>query len=489
MNLKIVLCVSLSIILQLHSAQGKPSEKKKDSVDDYYDYPGDDYGEYSEYYNSDNNVQEKEIRYNPQLLTEPKSLFFDKGTTIRLPCFVDIMTKDFDIIWSKVGTERGDKHIAMGKSVMSEPNRVSVEVNYDGDNKGSTLVIGIAEEKDAGQYKCQVAAGNYEELKHTVKITEPPTIKKTPSNGLYLARKGDSIHLMCEGVGTPKPRIVWTRLDKKLPDGSESFEANELVFHGVTRHHSGTYQCSGDNGYSTPAMETIEVAVKYAPEIEVEEIFIHAKTGKEVELVCNIHAHPIAIIKWFKNKVELTEDKNKLQKNGHKHTLTITNVTEADFGNYTCRAENQLGSASKNLEVSGKVGFAEFNSYPKGSEPNSYLIEWSAESFSELTKFELRVREEGEVGWTTYTVLPIRQGAFYYAGKDNLKGLKAATQYEATVAGENEYGWSRHGAPFHFATFGAVPLSIASTGSGSIFSLNMTLLVVSLFSLLYVRRD
>ncbi|CAB4065498.1 unnamed protein product [Lepeophtheirus salmonis] len=474
-------CLSLSaLFLPFISVQGKPSSPQGDhtskDADEYYDYVGDDYGEYGEEYNADNNVQEKEIRYNPKLLTKPKSLFFDKGTTIRLPCFVDIMTEDFDIIWTKVSSEKGEKHIAMGKSVMSEPNRISVEVNYDGEDKGSTLVIGIAEDKDAGQYKCQVAAGNYEEIKHTVSITEPPAIKKTPSNGLYLAHKGDSIHLTCQGIGTPEPKIVWTRLNKKLPDGRSSFEANELVFHDVTRQHSGTYQCSGDNGFSTPAVETIEVAVEYAPEIEVEEIFIHAKTGKEVELICNIHSHPIAIVKWFKNKVELTEDKNKLKRNGHKHTLTITNVTENDFGNYTCRAENQHGSEFKNLEVSGNVGFAEFNSHPKGSEPNSYLIEWTSESYSELTKFELHVRERGESGWHTYTVLPIRQGSFYYAGKNNLKGLKAATQYEASVAGENEYGWSRHGPLFHFATFGAVPLSIASTGSGSIFSLHWVLL-------------
>ena len=30
--------------------------------------------------------------------------------------------------------------------------------------------------------------------------------------------------------------------------------------------------------------------------------------GNSVELVCNVHAHPTPIVKWFKNKMELTED-------------------------------------------------------------------------------------------------------------------------------------------------------------------------------------
>ena len=31
-------------------------------------------------------------------------------------------------------------------------------------------------------------------------------------------------------------------------------------------------------------------------------------SGNSVELVCNVHAHPTPIVKWFKNKMELTED-------------------------------------------------------------------------------------------------------------------------------------------------------------------------------------
>ena len=89
-----------------------------------------------------------------------------------------------------------------------------------------------------------------------------------------------------------------------------------------------------------PAKQVISLDVEYAPEVEATEIFVHAATGNihtqlnishnraryvwwwikrlpfltldisgnSVELVCNVHAHPTPIVKWFKNKMELTED-------------------------------------------------------------------------------------------------------------------------------------------------------------------------------------
>ena len=60
--------------------------------------------------------------------------------------------------------------LAMGETVLVETERISVEINKDGPNKGSTLVIPLAEENDAGQYVCQMANGEQKKLKHTVQI-------------------------------------------------------------------------------------------------------------------------------------------------------------------------------------------------------------------------------------------------------------------------------------------------------------------------------
>ena len=37
--------------------------------------------------------------------------------------------------------------------------------------------------------------------------------------------------------------------------------------------------------------------VRYRPEVEVSEVFVHKKEGDEAELVCSVHAYPTATVR------------------------------------------------------------------------------------------------------------------------------------------------------------------------------------------------
>ena len=66
------------------------------------------------------------------------------------------------IIW-----KRGNRIITLGnKPYEDDDSRIQVEDTAN----GNTLVIRLSEEKDAGEYVCQVSAAQPVELKHTVKI-------------------------------------------------------------------------------------------------------------------------------------------------------------------------------------------------------------------------------------------------------------------------------------------------------------------------------
>jgi hypothetical protein len=58
-------------------------------------------------------------------------------------------------------------------------------------------------------------------------------------------------------------------------------------------------------------------------------------------------------VKWFKNSMQLTDDTAMLEHNGHRHTLVLQTVSDEDYGNYTCRANNKHGEEQKILEISG----------------------------------------------------------------------------------------------------------------------------------------
>ena len=56
---------------------------------------------------------------------------------------------------------------------------------------------------------------------------------------------------------------------------------------------------------SQEAKEKIEVVVEYEPEVSVEEMFIHAKDGDTVELVCVVHARPKADVRYVTQVAQL----------------------------------------------------------------------------------------------------------------------------------------------------------------------------------------
>ena len=62
-------------------------------------------------------------------------------------------------------------------------------------------------------------------------------------------------------------------------------------------------------------------------------------------------------VRWYRDTMLLEPNEYRLmEKFGIRHTLVLRKVSEADFGNYSCRAENKLGRSRAFIEVSGNSG-------------------------------------------------------------------------------------------------------------------------------------
>ena len=88
------------------------------------------------------------------------------------------------------------------------------------------------------------------------------------------------------------------------------------------------------------------------------------------------------------------------------------------------------------IQYLGLAGYADFKSSPRGHEPQSYNLEWTSESQSDIMEFELMWREEGG-SWEGFTVPSYRLSSYNWSGKYAFTNLKPATRYEARVAAEN----------------------------------------------------
>ena len=114
-----------------------------------------------------------------------------------------------------------------------------------------------------------------------------------------------------------------------------------------------------------------------------------------------------------------------------------------------------------------------FKSEPYGTEENSHMMEWVAESISDITEFKLQYKEDNSYylansitdtddSWIEVKVQPQSNGDNFYTGKTNLRKLSPATRYLARVSSKNDYGFSKYSQPFSFATKGAGKISITS---------------------------
>lgn len=431
-------------------------------------YSNDDYEDVASTSNEMTEGNEQVIHRLPTFTSVGETMLVNEGSTIRLPCIVNRLD-GFVLLWKK-----GDEFVAVGEQmVVKNDPRIQLirETNENGGMIGNTLVISLAEESDAGDYVCQVSTFKPVEIKHSVKIRVKPVVQRVPDNGIIVAETGDTVKLECQVTrGYPTPEITWRRKERKMPTGEDAMRGLSLTYKSVTRHHSGIYICSADNGFGQPTETEMKLDVQHKPEIEQEETFIHTGEGDQTEVICIVHSSPRPKLTWYKDGTPLDGSNYLMNQRGNRHTLTIPGVDASKFGKYTCRASNSYGEDQKTTEVSGKAEQAQINSDPKGVEYDRYNLEWSARSVSPISNFKVEWKTLGDEKWkeTEVEAYPMPNSDNSYAGTHMITKLNPATVYLVKVSSKNVYGYSNPSQAFKFATRGADPVQKPITGNGAV---------------------
>eukprot|EP00096_Caligus_rogercresseyi_P000157 TRINITY_DN1043_c0_g1_i4.p1 TRINITY_DN1043_c0_g1~~TRINITY_DN1043_c0_g1_i4.p1 ORF type:complete len:469 (-),score=111.82 TRINITY_DN1043_c0_g1_i4:484-1890(-) len=431
--------------------------------------------DYDEYYSNDEypGEDEKVVHMTPKFISKSEDLLVNEGDTLKLPCLIDVIGQGFAVIWKK---EPGNHIVAVENQVI---DRTDSRIKLEGAPKGqggNTLIISLSEEADAGEYRCQISAYKPTVLKHTVQIRVAPKVRPNPSSGLLIVNEGEPATLACDMIkGNPPPSMTWKRKERKLPSGEEEINGLSLTFKEATRHHSGVYICSADNGFGEPTKAQITLNVHHKPSIETDQTYIHTRSNDETEVVCNVHASPKAKVTWFKDGSPLQEGEGIISERGSRHTLLLPGITSSTFGQYTCQAENEFGTAEVSTTVSGKAAPAEIKSSPEGPQENAFSMEWVSQSISNITAFKLQYHHEKSEDWREVQVEPRSNGEDFYSGQHILEGLQSASRYIARIASKNDYGYSEFSEPFLFATKGAGPKHQPSTGTNGSNALSLSL--------------
>ncbi|ELW64513.1 Opioid-binding protein/cell adhesion molecule [Tupaia chinensis] len=175
----------------------------------------------------------------------------------------------------------------------------------------------------------------------------------TDETCLEIAEVSLFLCLRCQGPGK----------SESSPEGQGFVSEDEyLEISDIKRDQSGEYECSALNDVAAPDVRKVKITVNYPPYISKAKN-TGVSVGQKGILSCEASAVPTAEFQWFKEDTRLATglDGVRIENKGRISTLTFFNVSEKDYGNYTCVATNKLGNTNASITLYGcsSSGFGE----------------------------------------------------------------------------------------------------------------------------------
>ncbi|KAK3566244.1 hypothetical protein QTP86_030032, partial [Hemibagrus guttatus] len=174
-----------------------------------------------------------------------------------------------------------------------------------------------------------------------------------------VVKLGQTIKLVCNVTGIPKPVVTWYKDGIALKDHQHHIisDGNSgacyLVMTSVSMDDSGQYMCYATNpmgNASTLAKILVDVPPSFMKRLQNTPLVI----GKDVKLHCKAGCIPVPAVRWFKDGTQLEKGK-KYQIDSDTQTgvllLVIKKAEERDVGQYECEIMNQMGSAKCKAQV------------------------------------------------------------------------------------------------------------------------------------------
>ncbi|XP_016338444.1 opioid-binding protein/cell adhesion molecule isoform X1 [Sinocyclocheilus anshuiensis] len=241
---------------------------------------------------------------------------------------------------------------------------------------------------DEGPYVCSILTNKKPESTKVHLIVQVPARIVNISADVSV-NEGSNVSLMCLAIGRPEPSIFWKfRSSKGDGKGNRIITEGEYVeMTGITKDMSGSYDCITSNDISPPDVRTVQVTVNYPPVISRARSTGTA-VGQKGVLWCEASAVPLADFQWYKGERRLFNGLNgvKIENKGKQSMLTFFNVSEEDYGNYTCVAMNTLGITNASIILYGPGAIHDVNNAAL-SPTSSFLLLTLVLTLSVLSKF------------------------------------------------------------------------------------------------------
>ncbi|XP_056300015.1 opioid-binding protein/cell adhesion molecule isoform X2 [Pseudoliparis swirei] len=213
---------------------------------------------------------------------------------------------------------------------------------------------------DEGPYVCSILTNKKPKSTKVHLIIQVPARITNISKDVTV-NEGSNVNLMCLAVGRPEANVIWKH---RSPRGTHKFvtEGEHLALNAITKEQSGSYECIASNDISSPDVRTVQVTVNYPPFISKARS-TGTPVGQKGILQCEASAVPRADFEWYKEDRRLFNGLNrvKIENQGKQSMLVFFNVSEEDYGNYTCVAVNTMGITNASIILYGPGAMHDVN--------------------------------------------------------------------------------------------------------------------------------
>ncbi|XP_061599190.1 peroxidasin homolog isoform X3 [Cololabis saira] len=175
---------------------------------------------------------------------------------------------------------------------------------------------------------------------------EVPRITSEPQD--VDVTSGNTVYFTCRAEGNPKPQIIWLRNNNALNMRDDTrlnlLEDGTLMIQDTRETDQGVYQCMAKN--VAGEVKTSQVTLRYfgtpsRPSFVIQPQTTEVLVGESVTLECSATGQPQPRVSWTRgDRTPLPNDPRiNITPSGG---LYIQNVDQADAGQYTCFASNNV---------------------------------------------------------------------------------------------------------------------------------------------------
>uniref|UniRef100_A0A8C5F0B5 Heparan sulfate proteoglycan 2 n=1 Tax=Gopherus evgoodei TaxID=1825980 RepID=A0A8C5F0B5_9SAUR len=245
---------------------------------------------------------------------------------------------------------------------------------------GSRLRLVQVSATDSGEYVCRVStSAGPREASITVSVPsgtsssyrlQSPIISIEPHS--TAVRQGEDATFKCRIHGGARPiNITWKMAPKQHLQDNVKISPNGSVI-TISRarpSNQGAYRCVASNRYGV-ANSVVNLMVQGSPTVSVmPKGPVTVKAGKSISLDCLGMGDPRPLVRWSRLGMRQKLEHQKLLPLESQAVLQILAAKPEDAGTYICMAQNSIGSAQVQVEVSveaanGKPGAPEITVKP-----------------------------------------------------------------------------------------------------------------------------